>query len=297
MLELNFSCPHMTVEGSGYKVGQAFHLLEKFTATVKKAVRIPVLAKMTPNITDITEPALFAKKGGADGISAVNTFRAISEIGLEDWVAKPNVFGVGAMSGYSGAAIKPIALHFIAEMAQCGELGLPLSAMGGVETWIDALEYLLVGASTVQVTTGIIKYGYRIVRDILEGLSDYMMSRGITRVEELIGKALPKLQTADRFDLKRQGVAVYDMDRCMGCGQCFIVCRDAGGQALEWEAETRRPKLIEDKCLSCMICSFICPVSGLITLKEMPKGWTRRPTAVMDKGLERQVKLPPMPTA
>jgi len=297
MLELNFSCPHMTVEGSGHKVGQAFHLLEKFTATVKNAVKIPVMAKMTPNITDMTEPAIYAKKGGADAISAVNTFRGISEIGLDDWVAKPNVFGVGAMSGYSGAAIKPIALHFIAEMAQCAELGLPLSAMGGVETWIDALEYLLVGATTVQVTTGIIKYGYRIIRDILEGLSDYMVSRGITRVEDLIGKALPKLQTTDHFDLERQGVAAYDMDRCVGCGQCFIVCRDAGGQALEWDAETRRPKLVEDKCLSCMICSFICPVPDLITLKEMPKGWARRPTAIMDKGMERQVKVSPMPTA
>ena len=288
MLELNFSCPHMTVEGSGHKVGQAFHLLEKFTATVKKAVKIPVLAKMTPNITDMTEPALFAKKGGADGIS---------EIGLDDWVAKPNVFGVGAMSGYSGAAIKPIALHFIAEMAQCAELGLPLSAMGGVETWIDALEFLLVGATTVQVTTGIIKYGYRIVKDILEGLSDYMVSRGITRVEDLIGKALPNLKETDHFDLKRQGVAAYDMDRCVGCGQCFIVCRDAGGQALEWDPERRRPKLVEDKCLSCMICGFICPVPGLITHKEMPKGWARRATAVMDNGMERQVKVSPMAKA
>ncbi len=169
MLELNFSCPHMTVEGSGHKVGQAFHLLEKFTATVKKAVKIPVLAKMTPNITDMTEPAIFAKKGGADGISAVNTFRAISGIGLDDLVPKPNVFGVGAMSGYSGSAIKPIALHFIAEMAQCEELDLPLSAMGGIETWVDALEYLLVGATTLQVTTGIIHYGYRIVEDMIEG--------------------------------------------------------------------------------------------------------------------------------
>jgi dihydropyrimidine dehydrogenase (NAD+) subunit PreA len=293
MLECNFSCPHMTVEGSGHKVGQAFHLLEKFTATVKHAVTIPVLAKMTPNITDMTEPALFAKKGGADGISAVNTFRAISEIGLDDLVAKPNVFGVGAMSGYSGAAIKPIALHFIAEMAQCRELELPLSAMGGVETWIDALEYLLVGASTVQVTTGIIKYGYRIVQDMIEGLSDYMHARGIDRVEDLIGKALPKLQTTDRFDLKRQGIARYDMERCIGCGQCYIVCRDAGGQALEWEPEKRRPKLVEDKCLGCMICSFICPVRGLITHTEMPKDWARRATAVVDKGLERQVRLPP----
>jgi len=294
MLELNFSCPHMTVEGSGHKVGQAFHLLEKFTATVKKAVSIPVIAKMTPNITDMTEPALYAKKGGADGISAINTFRAISEIGLDDWVAKPNVFGVGAMSGYSGAAVKPVALHFIAEMAKCADLGLPLSAMGGIETWIDALEYLLVGATTIQVTTGIIKYGYRIVEDMIEGLSDYMTSRGISRASELIGKALPKLQDTDHFDLKRQGIATYDTERCIGCGQCYIVCRDAGGQALEWDAAARRPKLVEDKCLSCMICSFICPVPGLIGCKEMPARWTRRPTAVMGVDMKRQVKIPPL---
>ena len=295
MLELNFSCPHMTVEGSGHKVGQAFHLLEKFTATVKAAVKIPVLAKMTPNITDMTEPALFAKKGGADGISAVNTFRAISGIGLGDWVAKPNVFGVGAMSGYSGAAIKPIALHFIAEMAQCAELGLPLSGMGGAETWIDCLEYLLVGATTVQVTTGIIKYGYRIVTDMIEGLTDYLASRGIHRAEDLIGLALPNLKSTDHFDLKRQGVASYDIERCVGCGQCVIVCRDAGGQAVTWDAEARRPEVVEDKCLSCMICSFICPVPGLITHKEMPAGWERKHTVVKDPALMRQVKVPNLP--
>jgi dihydropyrimidine dehydrogenase (NAD+) subunit PreA len=295
MLELNFSCPHMTVEGSGYKVGQAFPLLEKFTATVKAAVSIPVLAKMTPNITDMTEPALYAKKGGADGISAVNTFRAISEIGLSDWIAKPNVFGVGAMSGYSGAAIKPVALHFIAEMAQCAELDLPLSGMGGIETWIDALEYLLAGATTVQVTTGIIKYGCRIVRDMIEGLTDYMASRGIRRVAELVGRALPGLKTTDAFDLKRQGAAAFETERCVGCGQCFIVCRDAGGQALEWNGETRRPVLVDDKCLGCMICSFICPVPDCVSFREMPEGWTRRPTAVSDRGLERQVTIPPAP--
>ena len=292
MLELNFSCPHMTVEGSGHKVGQAFALCEKFTATVKKAVRIPVLAKMTPNITDMTEPAIFSKKGGADGISAVNTFRGISAIGLDDLVPQPNVFGVGAMSGYSGAAIKPIALHFIAEMAQCPELGLPLSAMGGVETWIDALEYMLVGATTVQVTTGVIKYGYRIVEDMIEGLADYMAARGVSRAMDLVGMALPNLKTTDHFDLARQGIAGYDLDQCVGCGQCYIVCRDAGGQALEWNEKRRRPKLTEEKCLGCMICSFICPVPSLISFKEMPKGWARKATRVMDTDMLGRVKLP-----
>jgi dihydropyrimidine dehydrogenase (NAD+) subunit PreA len=293
MLELNFSCPHMTIEGSGHKVGQAFELLEDFTAAVKKVVKIPVMAKMTPNITDITEPAVFAKKGGADAISAVNTFRGISEIGLDDWTPKPNVFGIGAESGYSGPAIKPIALHFIADMAKCEDLGLPLSGIGGIETWVDCLEYLLVGATTVQVTTGIIHYGYRIVEDMIEGLSDYLISRGLGRVTELIGKALPHLQETDKFDLNRQGIVQYDLDVCVGCGQCYIVCTDSGGQALEWEADRRRPKLIEDKCLSCMVCSFICPVPGLITFKEMPRGWKRRETAVMEPALERQLRFKP----
>ncbi len=293
MLELNFSCPHMTIEGSGHKVGRAFALLEGFTEAVKKVVKIPVMAKMTPNITDITEPALFAKKGGADAISAVNTFQGISEIGRDDWIPKPNIFGVGATSGYSGPAVKPIALHFIADMAKCEDLNLPLSGIGGIETWIDALEYLLVGASTIQVTSGIIHYGYRIVEDMIEGLSDYMGCKGITKVSDLVGKALPNLQETDRFDLERQGRVEYNYDICVGCGQCYIVCNDAAGQALEWDGEKRRPKLIEDKCLSCMVCSFVCPVPGLITFKEMPKGWKRKETAIMDPGLEKKLKYEP----
>ena len=293
MLELNFSCPHMTVEGAGHKVGQAFQLIEKFTATVKKAVSIPVLAKMTPNITDMTEPAYYAKQGGADGIAAINTVRGLSEIGLDDWTAKPNVGGIGAISGTSGPAVKPIGLRFIADMAQCPDLGLPLSGMGGIETWVDALEYLLLGSTTLQVTTGIIHYGYRIVEDLIEGLSDYMAERGIERVADLVGKALPTLADTDRFDLKRQGTAAYDLDRCVGCGQCYIVCRDSAGQAIDWDADQRRPRLIEEKCLSCMVCSFVCPVSGLISYKEQPPTYQRQETRVMAPELADELKLQP----
>lgn len=275
MLELNFSCPHMTVEGSGAKVGQAEHLVKLFTETVKNAVKIPLVAKMTPNITDINVPAMYARRGGADGISAINTVKALSGIGLEDWVIKPNIFGKGAMSGYSGPAVKPIGLRFIAELALNKELNLPLSGIGGIETWVDALEYILAGASTVQVTTGIIHYGYRIIEDMIEGLSDYMTAKGIYSLSELIGGALPNICHTDAFDLARQGTAEYDLDRCCGCGQCYIVCRDAGGQALEWDELKRRPVANEDKCLSCMVCSFVCPVDNLITFKEMPSGWRR----------------------
>lgn len=278
MLELNFSCPHMTVEGSGAKVGQAEHLVEMFTETVRNVTHLPIVAKMTPNITDINVPAMYAKKGGANGISAVNTVKGLSEIGLDDWVIKPNVFGKGAMSGYSGPAIKPIGLRFIADLALNEELKLPLSGIGGIETWVDALEYMLAGATTVQVTTGIIHYGYGIVEDIIEGISDYMYSKGIIKISELVGKALPKMCHTDHFDLKRQGIASYDLEKCCGCGQCYIVCHDSGGQALEWDSEKRRPKLDEDRCLSCMVCSFVCPVHDLITFKEMPPNWKRKET-------------------
>lgn len=294
MLELNFSCPHMCIEGSGHKVGQAFHLLEQFTETVKKAVSIPVMAKMTPNITDMTEPAMYAKNGGADAISAINTVSGISEIGLDDWVPKPNVFGIGAVSGTSGPAIKPIGLRFIADLAKAPELKLPLSGIGGIETWIDALEYILLGASNIQVTTGIMHFGYRIVEDMIEGLSDCMAMRGIKKVSDLVGKALPNLQTTESFDLDRQGISQYDLDKCIGCGQCYIVCKDAAAQALEWDRENRRPKLIEDKCLSCMICSFVCPVPGLITYKEMPHDWKRQETEVMDPNLENKLNYEPI---
>jgi dihydropyrimidine dehydrogenase (NAD+) subunit PreA len=293
MLELNFSCPHMCIEGAGHKVGQAFQLLEGFTETVKKAVSIPVIAKMTPNITDMNEPAMYAKNGGADAISAINTVRGISSVGLDDFVPTPNVFGKGAISGTSGPAVRPIGLNFIASMAQNEQLGLPLSGIGGIETWIDALEYLLLGASNVQVTTGIMHYGYRIVEDMIEGLTDFMSARGVSRVSDLIGKALPNLHETESFDIERQGIVRYDLDQCIGCGQCYIVCQDAAGQAVEWDSGNRRPNLIEDKCLSCMLCKFVCPVPELISYKEMPAGWQRRETAVMDKSMEKDVKMEP----
>jgi dihydropyrimidine dehydrogenase (NAD+) subunit PreA len=293
LLELNFSCPHMCIEGAGHKVGQAFQLLEGFTEAVKNAVSIPVIAKMTPNITDMNEPAMYAKNGGADAISAINTVRGISGVGLDDFVPTPNVFGKGAISGTSGPAVKPIGLSFIASMAKNEELGLPLSGIGGIETWIDALEFILIGASTLQVTTGIMHYGYRIVEDMIEGLSDFMAERGIDRIPDLVGKALPNLHETEAFEVDRQGIAQYDLGRCIGCGQCYIVCQDAAGQAIEWEAETRRPNLIEDKCLSCMLCKFVCPVPELISFKEMPGDWHRRETAVMDGSLEKDIKVEP----
>ena len=293
MLELNFSCPHMTIEGSGHDAGKSFAAVEKYTEAVKRAVNIPIIAKMTPNITDMVEVAMAAKLGGADAISAINTVSGISDIDFDTFIPKPNIFGHSAASGTSGPGMRPIGLRFISDMAQAEKLNLPLSGMGGIETWVDALEYILLGASNLQVTTGIMHYGYVIVQDMIEGLTDFMASRGIEKISDLVGKALPSLGRTDLFDLNRQGVSVYDMDKCIGCGQCYTVCTESGGQALEWDGESRRPKLIEDKCLSCMLCSFVCPVDGLITFKEMPKDWNRQETRIMDPSLEKDLKWEP----
>ncbi len=269
MLELNFSCPHMTVEGAGMKVGQALELVERFTAVVRNRTRLPILAKLTSNVTDITAAGIYAKKGGADGITAINTVRALTNIDLDSFVPLPNVAGKGAMSGYSGPAIKPIGLRCVTELAQCKGLGLPISGCGGAETWGDVAEYLLCGASTVQFTTAIIHYGYRIVEDLIEGLSDYMDEKGFTDVRSMVGKALPKIVPTDRFDLSKQGVAEYDMKLCIGCGLCHIVCRDSGGQCINWDEKKRRPIPDDKRCLGCMVCSFVCPVDGLITYKTV----------------------------
>lgn len=281
MLELNFSCPHMTVEGAGAKVGQVYQLVQQFTETVRKVTNLPLVAKMTPNITDMNVPALYAKMGGADAISAINTVKGLSGIDIDKLAPSLNVFGKGSVSGYSGPAVKPIGLRYVSDLARNKDLQLPISGMGGVETWIDALEYILLGASTIQVTTGIIHYGYGMVEDLKEGLSDYMISKGVSKVSDLVGKALPSLCETDAFDLKRQGIAKYDLDKCIGCGQCYVVCHDAGGQALDWDSNKRRPIPLEDKCLSCMICSFVCPVHNMIKYHEMPSSWKREETITL----------------
>jgi len=271
MLELNFSCPHMAVEGAGMKVGQSFGLVQRFTEIVRRQAKVPIIAKLTSNVADICEPASHAKKGGADAITAINSVRALTEVGLDDFVPKPNVFGRGSMSGYTGPGIKPIGLRCIAELASDKDLGLPLSGCGGIETWVDAVEYMLCGATTLQMTTGVIHYGYRIVEDMIEGLSDYLVKKGFQRAGDLIGAAIPNMCPTSELDISRQGAASYDLERCIGCGQCYTVCRDAGAGTLGWDAVKRRPIPDEERCYSCMVCSFVCPVSSppVITFKEV----------------------------
>ena len=190
---------------------------------------------------------------------------------LDDFVPFPNVFGKGAISGFSGPIVKPIGLRFIAELSMKKELGLPLSGVGGIETWVDAVEYLLVGASTVQMATSVIRYGHSVVEDMCEGLSDFMDEKGFKQVKDIVGKALSNIHETGEFDMSRQGAVQFDLDRCIGCGDCYRACQDAGAQCITWDSEKRRPTVDETKCYTCMACSFVCPIDNppLITFKEI----------------------------
>ncbi|MBE0638409.1 MAG: NAD-dependent dihydropyrimidine dehydrogenase subunit PreA [Bacteroidales bacterium] len=269
MIELNFSCPQMAHKFSGHKVGQDYHAVASFTEVVKKSTRLPVMAKMTPNITDIIPVAMAAKEGGADAISAINTIRAISEVNIENYSPMPNIHGHSAPTGFSGPAVKPIAMRFVSELYNARGLGLPVSGIGGIETWIDALQFILLGATNLQVTTGVMRYGYRIVEDMIEGLSDYMIDHHIHSLREIVGKAAEKIVDPSEFETQYQVVSVVDQERCIGCGQCYISCQDGANQAMEFDGFTRKAKVNEERCVGCMLCKHVCPVWGCITHKEV----------------------------
>lgn len=269
MIECNFSCPQMTVEGTGHKAGQDTAVVEKLTQLTKEACSIPVMAKMTPNVADMLPLAMAAKNGGADAISAINTVKAISAVDLEQLTPLPNVGGRSASSGYSGRSCKPIALRFISDMARDPSLKLPISGMGGIYTWIDAAEFLLLGATTLQVTTAILQHGYRIVEDLTEGLQDYMADHGYTSLHEMIGKAVPRVVEPSDLSHENQAVSLIDHELCVGCGQCYLTCRDGAAEAIRMNAD-RRPIVDEELCFGCLMCKHICPVDGCISYKTVP---------------------------
>ncbi len=269
-LELNFSCPHgMPEKGMGAAIGQNPQITKRITGWVKEVAQTPVMVKMTPNITDMRLPARAAKEGGADALAAINTVQALLGIDLETLAPIPTVNGKGAYGGYSGPAVKPIALRFISEMANDPELRLPISGIGGLSNWRDAAEFLLVGATTLQVTTAIMRYGYRIIADLKEGLTNYMKEKGFAKISDMIGLSLPKISRHE--DLPREPVMVSSINRhlCIKDGICYIVCQDAGHQAITLD-EDRLPEVDEEECGGCSLCMHVCPIEGCIAMK--PKG-------------------------
>ena len=271
IIECNFSCPQMVGEGLGCDVGQNPELVRAYTAAAKRGTKLPVLAKMTPNIGNMEVPATAAKKGGADGIAAINTVKSLTRVDLDTMVSCPGVNGKCSVSGYSGKAVKPIALRFIHDIAVCPELsGTPLSGIGGIESWHDALEFIALGCENIQITTAVMQYGYRIIDDLISGTSAYLAAHGMSRLSELTGSALANIVPADDLDRSTVVYPVFGRESCVGCGRCCISCMDGGHQAIAMGAD-RKSHLTGGNCVGCLLCTLVCPTGSITHSKRVKK--------------------------
>ena len=275
-LELNFGCPHgMCERGMGSAVGQEPRINERITGWAKEFATVPVLVKLTPNVSDIVPHGLAAQTGGADGISLINTIKSIIGVDIESFTPRPSVGPASTNGGYCGAAVRPIALHMVAALSRDPRFRLPISGIGGITCWRDAVEFLLLGSSSVQVCTEVMLRGYRIVGDMIEGLSDYMDRHGFTAVDQLVGRAIPGYREWGELDLNFEAVAKIDASRCIGCQLCLVACMDGAHQCIHPgpEAEVRVPVVDEAECVGCNLCQIVCPVEGCIEMAPVDNGF------------------------
>ncbi len=271
LIECNFSCPHMSEDGLGSDVGQDPELVKKYTLATKKGTGLPIMAKMTPNIGNMEIPAIAAVEAGADALAAINTIKSISDVKYENLVSAPNVGGKSAVSGYSGRSVKPIALRFISDMAKCSELkDIPISGMGGIENFKDAIDFISLGSSNIQITTAVMEYGYRIIGDLISGLSNYLFENNIEKLSDLVGKALQNICSADLLDRQTKVYPVFDKIKCTDCKRCYISCFDAGHQAID--IVEGKVKLIAKKCVGCHLCRLVCPAGAISESKRVKSG-------------------------
>ena len=274
-IELNFGCPHgMSERGMGASVGQVPEYIEMVARWCKTYSKLPVIVKLTPNITDIRYPARAAKAGGADAVSLINTINSIMGVDLKTMRMSPSVGPTGSHGGYCGTAVRPIALNMVAEIARDPQTaGLPISGIGGVHTWHDAAEFIALGAGTVQVCTAAMVYGFRIVQDMCDGLSNFMDERGYTSVAQMVGKAVPSITSWNQLNMNHVEKAVINQDSCIQCGRCHVVCEDTSHQAITATKDGKRHfEIKEDECVGCNLCVSICPVPETITMRKLAPG-------------------------
>jgi dihydropyrimidine dehydrogenase (NAD+) subunit PreA len=278
-IELNFGCPHgMCERGMGSAVGQEPKVLREITSWVKEYAKVPVLVKLTPNITDVTRAARAAREGGADGVSLINTIKSIVGVNLDNFVPYPEVNGRSTNGGYCGPAVKPIALHMVAAIARDAQARQPISGIGGISTWRDAVEFMALGSGTVQVCTAVMHYGYRIIEDLCQGMSDWMDEKRYESVADFTGRAVPNYTSWEELDRGFHQVAKIHENNCIGCNLCVVACDDGGHQCIRMNAEfredghTRRaPVVDEPECVGCNLCALVCPSPGAITMEKAPK--------------------------
>ena len=272
-VELNFGCPHgMSERGMGSAVGQVPEYIEMVTRWCKANTRMPVIVKLTPNITDIRKPAQAAKDGGADAVSLINTINSITSVDLDLFAPEPTIDGKGAHGGYCGPAVKPIALNMVAEIARDpATRGLPISGIGGITTWRDAAEFMALGAGSVQVCTAAMTYGFRVVQEMISGLGLWMDRKGHATLSDVVGRAVPNVTDWKHLNLNYVTKARIDQDACIHCGRCFAACEDTSHQAIAM-LPGRVFEVKDDECVACNLCVNVCPVEDCITMERVTPG-------------------------
>ncbi len=272
-VELNFGCPHgMAERGMGSAVGQVPDYVEQITRWVKTHYARPCIVKLTPNITNILGPAEAAMRGGADAVSLINTINSITSVNLDAMCPEPMIDGLGTHGGYCGPAVKPIAMNMVAEIARNPQTaGLPISGIGGVTSWRDAAEFMALGAGNVQVCTAAMTYGFKVVQEMLSGLSQWMDEKGHKSTADFVGLAVPKVTDWQNLNLDFVTKAEIDQDACIKCGRCFAACEDTSHQAIAM-SDARVFTVKDDECVACNLCVNVCPVEGCITMRTLAPG-------------------------
>jgi len=304
-VELNFGCPHgMSERGMGAAVGQVPEYIEMIVRWCKAHTRMPVITKLTPNVTDVRRPARAAKNGGTDAVSLINTINSITGVDLDNFAPMPTIDGKGTHGGYCGPAAKPIALHMVADIARDPETyGLPISGIGGVTTWRDAAEFMALGAGNVQVCTAAMVYGFKIVEEMISGLKNWMDEKGHATLDDFTGRATRNVTDWQFLNLNYITKAHIDQDKCISCGRCHIACEDTSHQAIMKEKDGKRHfEVMDDECVGCNLCVNVCPVEDCITMIQLEPGmldertkkvveptyanWTTHPNNPMRKSVE-----------
>jgi dihydropyrimidine dehydrogenase (NAD+) subunit PreA len=279
--ELNFGCPHgMSERGMGAAMGQVPEYTCMVTEWVKEVSDLPVIVKLTPNVTHIVPPGRAAQRGGADAVSLINTINSVIGVDIDTLIPYPNVNGKAAHGGYCGPAVKPIALNMLSELARDNEFNIPISGIGGISTWRDAVEFLLLGAGNVQVCTAVMHYGYRIVEDMLDGLNNYLDDKGYQSVNDIIGLSVNRMTDWGNLDLNYKVVARVDNEKCVKCNLCYVACEDGAHQCFSFD-DNKFPVVDEHECVGCNLCVLVCPSPGAVSMVRLddgnnPQSWKER---------------------